>query len=54
MGIVGGAVIPVAEGLVADRIGIHHALIVPALCYVYIAYYGLRGSQARRFAEGAA
>ena len=51
MGIVGGAVIPVCEGLVADRIGIHHALIVPALCYVYIAYYGLRGSQVRAVAE---
>lgn len=54
MGIVGGAVIPVVEGLVADRIGIHHALIVPALCYVYIAYYGLRGSQPRRLTEQAA
>jgi FHS family L-fucose permease-like MFS transporter len=54
MGIVGGAVIPVVEGLVADRIGIHHALIVPALCYVYIAYYGLRGSQPRSLAEQAA
>jgi FHS family L-fucose permease-like MFS transporter len=54
MGIVGGAVIPVVEGLVADRVGIHHALIVPALCYLYIAYYGLRGSQPRRLAERAA
>jgi FHS family L-fucose permease-like MFS transporter len=42
--IVGGAIIPVAEGALADRIGIHHAFILPALCYVYIAYYGFRGS----------
>jgi len=42
--IVGGAIIPVAEGALADRIGIHHAFILPALCYVYIAYYGYRGS----------
>jgi MFS transporter, FHS family, L-fucose permease len=34
----------VAEGALADRIGIHHAFILPALCYVYIAYYGYRGS----------
>jgi FHS family L-fucose permease-like MFS transporter len=42
--IVGGAIIPVAEGALADRIGIHHAFILPALCYVYIAYYGYKGS----------
>ncbi|HXP09219.1 MAG TPA: glucose/galactose MFS transporter, partial [Acidobacteriaceae bacterium] len=44
MAIVGGAIIPVAEGALADHIGIHHAFILPALCYVYIAYYGFRGS----------
>lgn len=42
--IVGGAIIPVAEGALADHIGIHHAFILPALCYVYIAYYGFKGS----------
>ncbi|MGB8537984.1 MAG: sugar MFS transporter, partial [Acidobacteriaceae bacterium] len=42
--IVGGAIIPVAEGALADRIGIHHAFILPTLCYIYIAYYGFRGS----------
>lgn len=45
MAIVGGAVIPELEGLLADRIGIHHAFILPVLCYIYIAYYGLRGSR---------
>lgn len=43
--IVGGAIIPVAEGALADRIGIHHAFILPALCYIYIAYYGFVGSK---------
>src|SRR6201992_3449567 len=42
--IVGGAIIPLAEGALADHIGIHHAFILPALCYIYIAYYGCRGS----------
>lgn len=46
--IVGGAIIPVTEGALADRIGIHHAFILPALCYVYIAFYGFRGSIPRR------
>ena len=45
MAIVGGAIIPVAEGALADHIGIHHAFILPALCYLYIAFYGFKGSQ---------
>ncbi len=44
-GIVGGAIIPVMEGALADRIGLHHAFILPVLCYIYIAYYGFRGSK---------
>jgi MFS transporter, FHS family, L-fucose permease len=43
--IVGGAVVPELEGLLADSIGIHHAFILPALCYIYIAFYGFRGSK---------
>lgn len=48
--IVGGAIIPVVEGALADRVGIHHAFILPAVCYIYIAYYGFRGSQQRALA----
>jgi len=39
--IVGGAVIPELQGLLADRIGIHHAFILPVLCYVYIMYFAV-------------
>jgi MFS transporter, FHS family, L-fucose permease len=45
--IVGGAIIPVAQGALADQIGIHHAFILPALCYVFIAWYGFSGSKPR-------
>jgi MFS transporter, FHS family, L-fucose permease len=45
--IVGGALIPEAQGFFADRIGIHHAFVLPVLCYLYIAFYGLRGSRPR-------
>jgi len=38
--IVGGAIIPELQGVLADRIGIHHAFIIPVLCYLYIAYFG--------------
>jgi FHS family L-fucose permease-like MFS transporter len=41
--IVGGALIPVLQGVFADNIGIHHAFFLPVLCYMYIAYYGLKG-----------
>jgi FHS family L-fucose permease-like MFS transporter len=41
--IVGGAIIPPLQGLIADAVGIHHAFILPAICYAYIAYYGLFG-----------
>ncbi|MGA8939368.1 MAG: sugar MFS transporter [Acidobacteriaceae bacterium] len=39
--IVGGAIIPEASGKLADIIGLHHAFIITALCYVYIAAYGI-------------
>jgi MFS transporter, FHS family, L-fucose permease len=45
MAVVGGAIIPEMEALLADRIGLHHAFILPALCYVFVAYYGFRGSR---------
>ncbi len=47
MAIVGGAVIPVLEGVLADRVGIQHAFLPVALCYVYIVYYAFRGSRPR-------
>lgn len=43
--IVGGAVLPVIQGLFADRIGLQPAFFVPALCYGYVAYYGWYGSR---------
>jgi FHS family L-fucose permease-like MFS transporter len=43
MAIVGGAIIPVVQGYFADTIGIHHAFFLPILCYMYIAYYGIKG-----------
>jgi MFS transporter, FHS family, L-fucose permease len=45
MAIVGGAIIPVLQGALADRVGIHHAFILPVFCYLYIVYYAFRGSK---------
>jgi FHS family L-fucose permease-like MFS transporter len=44
-GIVGGALIPPLQGLMADNFGIELSFIVPMLCYIYIGWYALRGSK---------
>jgi MFS transporter, FHS family, L-fucose permease len=53
MAIVGGAIIPVAQGAIADRIGIHHAFFLPVLCYLYILFFALSGSRpnSQRYAK---
>ncbi len=43
MAIVGGAIVPVVQGFLADSIGIQHAFILPVLCYAYVAFYGWKG-----------
>jgi MFS transporter, FHS family, L-fucose permease len=45
MAIVGGAILPLLQGAIADKIGIHHAFFVPVICYLYILYYALSGSK---------
>jgi len=45
MAIVGGAIVPLIQGVIADHIGIHHAFFVPVICYLYILYYALSGSK---------
>jgi FHS family L-fucose permease-like MFS transporter len=54
MAIVGGAILPVIQGVIADRVGIHHAFFLPVICYLYILYYGLSGSKpnSERYARG--
>lgn len=45
MGIVGGALIPPIQGLLADSTGLQASFIVPVLCYIYIVFYGVKGSK---------
>ncbi len=40
--IVGGAIIPLLQGMAADQLGLQHAFFIPVLCYGYIAYYGFK------------
>ena len=41
LAIVGGAIVPLITGAVADHVGLHLALLVPAICYIWIGFYGL-------------
>ena len=43
--IVGGAAIPFLTGHLADHTGLQHAFILAAICYVYIAIFGLVASR---------
>jgi FHS family L-fucose permease-like MFS transporter len=46
--VVGGAVIPVVIGYLVDHSTYQIALILPVLCYLYIAFYGFVGSKPTR------
>ena len=46
--IVGGAVLPWIQGFIADRVGIHHAFILPAICYLYILLFAAKGQPSPR------
>lgn len=43
MAIVGGAIIPLIQGGLADRIGLHASFFLPVICYLYIVHYGMKG-----------
>jgi len=45
--IVGGAVVPVLMGLIADGMGVRFAFILPIACYLYIVFFAIAGSKHR-------
>jgi FHS family L-fucose permease-like MFS transporter len=47
MSIVGGAIIPVIMGRIADVSTMALGFIVPLVCFVFIVYYGISGYKAR-------
>lgn len=44
MGIVGGALIPPIMGVFADQINIQTSFLIPAVCFAYLIYFGVRSS----------
>lgn len=45
MMILGGAVIPVAQGKLSEYIGIHYSYIIPVICFSYLAFFGWKVKQ---------
>jgi len=45
LAIVGGAILPLVQGVLADVIGLQLSFFLPILCYFFIAYYGFSGSK---------
>lgn len=43
MAILGGALLPLIQGYLADIIGVVHSFIVPLIAYIYLLYYGAAG-----------
>lgn len=45
LAIVGGAIIPLLQGILADSLTVQLAFVLPVFCYLYIAFYGIQGSK---------
>jgi FHS family L-fucose permease-like MFS transporter len=48
MAIVGGAIVPFVQGMLADHIGVQPSFFVPAACYGFILFFGLRYANLHR------
>lgn len=47
MAIVGGAILPPVMGLIAENIGIQQSFLLPAICFLFVVYYGWSGYKVR-------
>jgi FHS family L-fucose permease-like MFS transporter len=45
LAIVGGAIVPLLQGVLADMVGVQLSFIIPTICYIYIVTYGVIGSK---------
>ncbi|NJM26121.1 MAG: sugar MFS transporter [Bacteroidia bacterium] len=46
MAIVGGAILPPLMGLIVDNVGIQQAFIMPAVCFLVVLWYAVKGYNA--------
>lgn len=48
LAIVGGAIVPLFQGIMADRVGVQLSFLLPVVCYLFIVYYGVVGSKVKK------
>jgi len=48
MMIMGGGFVSLAQGALADKVGIHYSFIVGVLCFAYLAYYAIAATRTLR------
>ena len=46
--VAGGAVIPALQALLEAKVGAHYSLAIPAICYLYILWFAIHLTKARR------
>ncbi len=42
MAIVGGAIVPFAQGWLADLFGVQRSFLLPVFCYLYVMFFGIK------------
>ncbi|SFU37265.1 MFS transporter, FHS family, L-fucose permease [Pustulibacterium marinum] len=48
MAIVGGAIVPLIQGALADSVGVQVSYLLPIICYAYLMYYGIKGYEVKK------
>jgi len=46
--VVGGAIVPVLQGFLADKLGYQHSFVMVLLCYAYLVFFSLSGYKIRQ------
>jgi len=52
LAIFGGAMVPLAQGVLADSIGLQSSFVLPMACYAFIIFYGISGANMRPLNRG--
>jgi len=48
MMIMGGGIVSLAQGALADAVGIHYSFIVGVACFAYLAFYAIAATRSLR------
>jgi FHS family L-fucose permease-like MFS transporter len=51
MGVVGGALVPLLQGVLADYWSLQASFSVALICYGYLIFYGMNGHKTSKLAQ---